>query len=367
MKKISKLIQLLVLSVLFISINGLTVKADGNMAVSVNAILPENQHNKEVTYYDLRMTPGQKQELEFELNNPSDKDETVKIEINNGTTNDSGSIDYSDRGKEYKRDNSLKLALSDVATAPDKVVVKKNSKETIKIKLDMPKEEFDGMIIGGIRVSKADEEDSKDESSGGGMQIKNKVAYTVGLNLSENDKEVKAELDLIKVFPGQTGGRNVVKANVQNNQPQLLEEIEYKAHVTKKGQTEVLHKSSVENYRFAPNSNFNFDISWESQPFRSGDYTLFMTAESKATGQKWEWKEDFKITADEAKKLNEKAIDLDKDNKWLYIIIGLILLLILIILYIVYRKVKKNKEMKRKKELRKKRKSSGRKKTSKRK
>ena len=191
MKKINKLMTLLGLFVLFISVNGLNVIADGNMAVSVNAILPENQHNKEVTYYDLRMTPGQKQELDFELNNPSDKDETVKIEINNGTTNDSGSIDYSDRGKAYKRDNSLKLALTDVAKAPDKVVVKANSKETIKIKLDMPKEAFDGIIVGGIRVSKADEKDDANaDKSSGGMQIKNKVAYTVGLNLSESDKEV---------------------------------------------------------------------------------------------------------------------------------------------------------------------------------
>ncbi len=265
MKKINKVLQSIIICVLLFSIGNLSVKADGNMAVSVNAILPENQHNKEVTYYDLRMKPGQKQELDFELNNPSDKDEKVKIEINNGTTNDSGSIDYSDRGKEYKKDNTLELGLSDVATAPQEVLVKANSKETIKIKLDMPEQEFNGIIIGGIRVSKADESDEEQvDSKNGGMQIKNKVAYTVGLNLSENDIPGQAELDLLKVFPGQTGGRNVVKATIQNSEPQILEDIEYSGYVTAKGKTEVLHKVTVDNYRFAPNSNFNFDISWES-------------------------------------------------------------------------------------------------------
>ena len=358
MKKL-KWIQGLMLFLLFIGVSGPKVNADGNMAVSVNAILPDNQFNKDVTYYDLRMKPGQKQEIELELNNPSDKDEMIKIEINNGTTNDSGSIDYSDRSEEYERDNTLKLALSDVATTNETVTVKANSKEVVKIKLDMPNEEFDGRIIGGIRITKADEkEDETKDSSAGGMQIKNKVAYTVGLNLSENDNEVKAELDLLKVFPGQTGGRNVVKANIQNNQPQILEAIEYKAHVTAKGKEEILHRGAAENYRFAPNSNFNFDISWESQPFKAGDYTLYMTAESKETGQKWEWKEDFKINAEEAKKLNEKAIDLDKDNTTLYLIIGICLLLLLIILYLVYRYLKKKKEIKRRQELKRKRRNS---------
>lgn len=367
MKIIKKIVQIVVVIVILLVGVPNLAWAEGTLAVSVNAILPENQYNKEVTYYDLRMKPGQKQELDFELTNPTDKDEKIKLEINNGTTNDTGAIDYSNRGESYQRDSSLKLGLTDIATVPEEVVVKANSKETVKIKLDMPEESFSGVLVGAVRVTQSDEAeaDSKAKKESGGMQIKNKVAYTVGLNLSETDDEVKAELDLINAFAGQTGGRNVIKGNVQNKEPQVLEEITYEARVTKKGSNDTLHESRAENYRFAPNSNFNFDVSWESQPFKAGDYTYHMKAESKETGQKWEWTKDFKINAEEAKELNKKAIDLDKDNTMLYIMIAIGLLILIILLLLVYIKVKSKKEEKRRKELKKKKRKKGNKKSSK--
>lgn len=61
------------LSLFFLTLGNLTARAEQSLAVSVNAVLPKNQHNKEVTYYDLRMKPGQKQELDFELTNASKK------------------------------------------------------------------------------------------------------------------------------------------------------------------------------------------------------------------------------------------------------------------------------------------------------
>ncbi|MGX7013483.1 DUF916 and DUF3324 domain-containing protein [Vagococcus silagei] len=356
MKK--KNIVIMVLLSLLILVSGQTsVHADQSLAVSVNAVLPKNQHNKDVTYYDLRMQPNQKQELDFELNNSSDKDQKILLQINNATTNDAGSIDYSDRGGKVKRDNTLKLALSDVAQVPKEVTVKAKSKQVVKIKLTMPAEKYNGSILGGIRVTTPDEEEKKDAKDSGGMKIKNKVAYSVAINLTETDEPVKAELDLLKVFPGQTAGRNVVKANVQNSQPTVLEDIEYYAEVTKEGNKKVLHKAQAQKYRFAPNSNFNFDVSWESQPFKAGKYTLNMRAESKDTKQKWNWTKNFEITENDAKKFNKTAVDLDQDNTKLYIIIGLITLLLLIILIIIFIFLKKKKEEQRRIQLKKRKKA----------
>ncbi len=341
-KKIN--LALLLTSFLMMIIGTTHVVADDNLAVSVNAVLPENQKNKDVTYYDLRMKPNQKQELDFELHNSSNKDQKVLLQINNATTNDVGGIDYSDRGGKVKRDESLKVALTDVAEVPKEVTVKAKSTKVIKIKLTMPKEEFKGEILGGIRVTSPDEDLKKEDTQKGGMQIKNKVAYTVGISLTESDKKMNADLKLLKVFPGQTAGRNVIKAKVQNTAPTILEEIKYEASITQKGKTEVLHKTSAEQYRFAPNSNFNFDIDWENKPFEAGSYTLKMKVESKETGQKWDWNKDFAITRQEAKKLNDKAIELDKDNKLLYIIIGLLIAIIIILIILVIFIKKKNKK-----------------------
>ena len=325
----------------------MNVKAEEGLSTSMRAILPENQRNKEVTYYDLRMEPGQKQELELELTNPSDKDELISLEINDATTNDVGAFDYTNRGNDYTRDASLKLSVTDIATIPEEVLVKANSKENVKIKLEMPEEEFSGLIVGGIRITQSETKDK--EKSTGNMEIKNRVAYTVGMTLSESDEEVRADLDLKKAFASQTNGRNVIKGNVQNSEAQPLEAITYIGKVTKKGSKTALHESRVQNYRMAPNSNFNFDVSWNNEAFKAGKYTYYLTAESKETGQKWDWEKDFTIKSDEAKRLNNSAIELQKDNKNLYIILGVLLFLLVVLCGFVYIQMKKNKKYSKKK------------------
>ncbi|HCM89363.1 MULTISPECIES: DUF916 and DUF3324 domain-containing protein [Vagococcus] len=356
MKKINKTAKFMLVLLFLLTFNIRQVNAEETLAISANAILPDNQHNKNVTYFDLRMKPNQTQELEYELSNTTDKDQKVKIELNNATTNDVGVINYSVPTNDYKQDDSLKIGLTDIAEAPKEVTVKAKTKEIVKIKLSMPSTKFDGIISGAVKISSIEPEKEKKEKSSG-MSIKNEIIYTTSIVLSETDKDMYAELQLKKVFASQTGGRNVVKANIQNKQPQILNDITYSAEVFKKDGKEPLHRGHAEKYRMAPNSNFNFNISWESQPFKSGDYRIHMTAESKETGQKWEWDKEFEITTVEAKKLNEKAIDLDKNNTIFIIIIGSVIIIVIVLAYIILRKIKKNKEEKRRRELKKKKKN----------
>lgn len=363
MKKKITIIQLLIIT-LFLTFNVRQVYANGNLAISVKAILPENQHDKDVTYFDLRMKPKQEQEVFLELTNPTKDTQKLKLEINDGTTNDNGVIDYSKRDSTYKRDDSLKISVTDVAKIQDSVTIKPESKELVKIKISMPETPFKGVLFGGILVSDFEDKEKPDTKKASGMQIKNKVSYTIGLKLSESDDEVKANLDLIKAYADQADGHNVVKVKIQNNMPQKLDDIVYKAEVTEQGKKEVLHQANNQGYRFAPNSNFDYRISWENQPFKSGRYTVHMTAESKKTGQKWEWDKDFNITSTEARELNAKAVDLDKDNRLLYIIIAILIVLLLSILIIVLLKIRNKKEEKRRKELKKKKKNSLKKKSN---
>ncbi|WP_265455813.1 DUF916 and DUF3324 domain-containing protein [Enterococcus sp. HY326] len=337
------------LVLLFVSWPQLAQAASDNLQVSVKAILPENQAS-DVTYYDLRMTPGQQQDLELQLTNSSDQEQTVSLTITNATTNSTGSIDYSLRGEEYERDNTLQIGMSDLVTVPETVTVPANSTVSTQLSVKMPEESFDGMILGAVRVSLPEDEESETADSGSGVSIKNQIAYTVGLKLQETDTEVPAELDLLNVAAGQTSGRNAVLVTLQNNQANVLEDITYSAQVYRDGSDEVLHEANVTGYRFAPNSHFDYVISWEGQRFQAGTYRLRMTADSEATGQHWEWDQTFEITADEAKKLNESAIDLDEDNTLLYIIIGLSILGLVILLIVLLVYLKKRKDRRRREE-----------------
>lgn len=332
---------------LFSLIFTVQVRANENNGIVVKPILPENQYNKEVTYYDLRMNPNQKQELELELTNVSNVDERVMLEITDAITNEEGYLEYVNSKKDGQRDSSLKVALSDITEVPREAVVKANSTKIIKIKLNMPEKEFDGIIVGGVRVSEI-KNDTKEQKDSKEMVVENKTVYTVGLNLSETDTELLPELKLLKVFPGEKDGHNVIMVNLQNDKAQVLEKIEYKAELREKGKKEVIGSQKVTDYRAAPNSSFNYPVPLDDQRLFAGEYTLLMTATSKDTNQAWNWEEDFTISESEAEQLNEKLSQSKKTGRYLWIsVIVLLIIGVAVVCYYVYNKSVKDKKHKK--------------------
>lgn len=333
----------IVMSMLIFPIKGHAEIGD----ISVKAILPDNQHNSEVTYYDLRMTPGQTQEIELAIYNAGDKEETVTITLTDARTSMNGDIDYS-VVEGYKKDSSLKTGVTDIATVAPTITVPAKGTMTVPIQLNIPQEPFDGMILGGVTVTQPKEKASTVNKSKG-MQIENMVSLTVGIKLTESDIPVKAALDFVGAKASQEAGRNQVEVTLENQAPINLEQIDYDAKLYKKGSNEVLHERQVSGYRFAPSSSFTYPISWEGERFERGTYRVKLTAVSKETGQKWQWDEEFEITAEEAKKLNDKAVDLNEGINWTYIIIGIgiVLLLLFLVFFLLYRKKKKEEEQKR--------------------
>ncbi|MEG2504464.1 MAG: DUF916 domain-containing protein, partial [Carnobacterium sp.] len=164
----------------------LKVEAADNDSVPVSArvVLPENQFNKEASYFYLKMTPNQEQDLEVVLSNTSDSVQKVEVSLAAGITNDNGIIDYPDGQKKF--DASLKYPFSKLASTEKNVTIDPKSDKSVMIKVKMPAEEFDGLIIGGINIRLNQADDTKKESEGG-MQIKNIIRYNFGVVLVENE------------------------------------------------------------------------------------------------------------------------------------------------------------------------------------
>lgn len=361
-----KTIRKIIIGILFLILlaGGLVAPKIGQaekMPISVKAILPDNQ-DSEASYFDLRMTSGQEQDLEVEVYNSSDKEVEIGVATNAASTNDNGVITYS---VPKVRDESLKVSFEDIATTSGKIKIAANGTGIVKVHLKMPETSLDGIILGGIYLTlpKSETKDEAESSSKkAGMIVENEIAYSIGVKLTETDTAVAADMKLKKVFASQVMSRNSVKVNLQNPTSLLIDDITYHAKVFKKGSNEILQETSVIGYRMAPNTNFNLGINWENQKFTAGTYKLSLTARSEALDQEWSWKEEFKISADEAKKLNETAVDLEVDNTFYYILvgIGLLIVLILIIGVIVYLSKKKAARRRKKMAKRKKRKSSSR-------
>lgn len=311
------------------------VASAAELNFSVESILPDNQRDKKQTYFDLRMKPGQEQTVYVLLKNTTKKNVTVNIAVNEAKTNMNGTTQY-DTNK-IERDSTLKYSLADIVTVEKKVVVKPNSEEKVPVKIKMPKEDIPGVILGGLSFQQKESEvDKEEQSEDQGLSIKNRFSYNLAMMLSTNDDEVQPELVLNDVKADLYNARTVILANIQNTQPMLMNQLEVKAHVTKKGESEQLFKKNTKEMQMAPNSNFDYTIPLEGKVIEAGDYTL--TMEAKSMGETWKWKKDFTVTDEQSAKFAEKDVDVTEEDSsnWLWWVLGAVALLVIIGLIVFF-------------------------------
>ncbi|WP_207696210.1 hypothetical protein DOK67_0002059 [Enterococcus sp. DIV0212c] len=303
-----------------------------DMDYSVSAKIPENQIDKSQSYFDLKVKPGDKQELVLNVTNSGDKEININVVPNVATTNQNGVIDFSEKDREI--DSTLKYPITKILSKAQKVTVAPFEKKEVIFKLEMPKEEIPGRIVGGFYINKEEKEDKSKQSSG--VQITNKYAMVVGLQLRENDEKIAPEMTLNDIKPSLINYRTSVTANLQNTKPTFLNGLKVVAKVSKKGSTEILHETTKEAMDMAPNSNFDFPINWDNQELVAGKYTMNLVASNK--DDEWTFKKDFEITAKESKKLNDEAVELVKaPNYWMIggIIAAIVVSLVIVILLII--------------------------------
>lgn len=309
---------------------------------TVKTVIPDNQINKKQTYFNLFMEPSQKQTIVVELRNDTDKDVTVLVDINSAITNKSGVVEYGRNDVEL--DGTLKYDMGIIITTDSEVVVPANGNYMLKLNINMPEEEFDGIIAGGIRLKeKVDEENSSISDSESGMSIKKEFAYEVAILLRVNENKLTPKLQLNDVFPNQINFRNVISANIQNTKAMYMNNMTVEAKVTKKADNIILYEENKEGIQMAPNSNFSFPISLNGKKMKAGEYTLKLTATSMK--ETWTWTKDFTIEKEEAKTFNAADVSLQNDYSWLvYVVIGMGILLMVLILWMILSKGKNNKE-----------------------
>lgn len=310
-----------------------TVQA-ADMNYSVKANIPENQIDKDKTYFDLKMTPSQKQIISLELENSSDQEMTIQIGVNTATTNRNGVINY---GKsKMDTDNSLTYDMSKLIEGDNEVVLLPKEKKVVDYTVTMPEKSFDGILLGGFYIHKKQTKEERESEKN--VQIKNDFSYVIGIKLNETDQEIEPELKLNTVTPGLQNYRTVVNATIQNVSPVIISGMAVEAKISKEGSNEILHETKKDNQSMAPNSSYEFPISWENQELKPGNYTLVLTASDK-NQHEWKFNKNFKIKG-EAKKLNKKAVELEKKSN-LYVYITIVLINILLVMLVFWRKSKK--------------------------
>ncbi|SPN75470.1 DUF916 and DUF3324 domain-containing protein [Brochothrix thermosphacta] len=328
----------LITFIFFLSLMPTTFSKASELNFSVNAVIPDNQIDKEKSYFDLKVTPGEKQKLIVKLRNTTDKEIVINPHIQSAKTNKNGVIDYTPN--KIKKDDTLKIAMEDVAKVPEEVTVPPQSEKDLTIEVTVPKDKFDGVILGGIYL-KEDTSKNKEEDKEKDVAIKNEYSYVVALQMRQNDNKVKPMLHMNEVNPETQNARNVIVANIQNSEPMIISKLKIDTTVNKKGSKDNLAILKKENLQVAPNSNFNIAVPLEGEKLEAGTYILNMKAES--AGKEWQFKKEFSISADKATTMNEKDVTLEKETPtMLYIFLGVAFLIVIaVVIYFIIRRNKR--------------------------
>lgn len=300
---------------------------------SVKPILPENQRVSGISYFDFELMPKEAQIIEFDLTNNSDKEKLYNVEVNTARTNMNGVIDYT----EGEMDATLPIVFSDIVTVTPELTVAAGATIRVPIQLKMPDVGFEGILLGGVRVSEVIGDNEQDE------QISNRFSYSIAVVLSQGSNVPVLEMDLLDVHVEQLNRRNVISANLQNKASMIVNDLTVDARVFREGQEKPLFHREEKGLRMAPNSNFNFGVTTDNQPLRSGKYR--MEVKAMVDDQEWEWSKDFNITEEKAKEMNSTAVELEADNTTLYLWIAGVLvggsLLLILVLIVRNNKIKK--------------------------
>ncbi len=321
------------LMVIFFFITSSPVKAS-ELNFGVEAELPVNQKDVKKTYFDLSVMANQIQTVYILLTNNTNKPVTVEPQINEAKTNNNGNVQY-DKNT-IKRDSQLKKIITDYVKVQRDIVIPPNDSVRLPIEIKIPKEGFEGILLGGILLQQKSSELDEVKEAKEGLGIKNNYAYVVAIQLDEKNEAIKPELGLNEVKANQKNYRNVITASLQNKTPVLINQLEVKAEIFKNKQ--LLYTHERKTMQMAPMSNFEFSIPLQGKELKPGKYILEMEANSLQNH--WRFTKEFEIKSNEAKQLNSLDVTIKKDDTWFIVGFVLFCFLLCFILVLILKKKK---------------------------
>ena len=308
---------------------------DNPSAVGMAPILPDNQ-NKDVSYFDLLMEPGQEQTVYITLMNSSNDDMNILLQLTYATSSIYDTIQYTEMD-ESKKDITLKHPLTSIASfEKDVYTIGPNSSVKVPIHLKMPDEPLNGVILGGITAKKVSEANVGYENE---ISISNEYVYIVGMVLRENNEELIPDLIFSPHSTVSFTDKNIaITANLHNPQPIIMKYMNMTMDFHKKGSDKILHTVTKESV-MAPNSNMDYVYNWEDPQVRTGDYTMDVSIAFE--DQVWKHSYDFTIDSDHAVFFHTPFIEPTPMNIVLLIICVNLLLIVIIMIILFIRRRKR--------------------------
>ncbi|BDR59049.1 DUF916 and DUF3324 domain-containing protein [Xylocopilactobacillus apicola] len=340
MRAIKKFILACLILVHILAPSQVKAAENPNSDFFVHPQLSEKQLRGVSDFFDVLMEPQETHTLQLNVYNNADQVKDFSIQLENTITNDFGVIEYLHNAKEY--DKTLRYKFTDLAISDSTVTVPAKGSAPVSIKVKMPNEKLDGIILGGVRVSGKSSDQKKIGKSSG---ITNVFSYVIPVKLRQNTKEVPNKLNFLSVKVGKQNYSNVVKVRLQNPQPEILRDLTLTATIYDESGKKEVYPPQTNELKLAPNSNFDYAVSLGDGKIKAGKYFVKLNAKAKELDK--EWKKPFQITEARAKEFNDDFALKEGTPSHISTLTIVILLLVIILLsltiYVIFLQIRKKK------------------------
>ncbi|RRK10577.1 DUF916 and DUF3324 domain-containing protein [Lactiplantibacillus garii] len=309
-----------------------TVQAAGpsvqsEIGFSVAAKQASNQINHHVSFFDLKMAPGQRETLQTTIYNTTDHEITVEHAVHTAYTNPSGELEYITPAKKY--DPSLKYRLDQLThiDGEHKVTVPAHGERVVSATLTMPGSDFHGTLLGGWYFKRINDKVTGEVK--GATNIKNEYSYNIAImcQLGENPAP---QMKLGTVHAGLFHYHQGIIVNLRNVTAVLIPALKLKTVISNRDTGTIVKSASQKRVYMAPNSGYQDSLLLRSQPLRAGRYHLKLDATNH--DHHWHFERDFTITDDDAHKFNQKSVDIKPDKTWLFMLLSSLATLLLVVI-----------------------------------
>ena len=321
-----------------VSAGGYQTGSANTVGFEVAPVGSKYQVDKAVSYYDLKLQPGQTTTLAVKVTNTSTQKITVYTNVATATTNPNGVVEYQPAAAGKNIDLPANASQLMTTSAP-KLTLAKGMSKIVTFKVKMPTAKYDGIVVGGLSFLKK----AAPQQSKGAMAIKNQYAYSVAVVLHGERTLTKNRVTLGKINATQNNGYNQISLALQNRTAAFLNQVKTDVHIYRRGSQRVRYQQSDQHGQMAPNSIYELPLRVGRDALKPGKYTAKLAVTSKK--QHWTFTKDFEITRDRAKQLNKTAVIEQHTNWRLWLSLGLVVVLLLLVAWYIHRKQQKIKQL----------------------
>ena len=281
----------------------------GDIGFYVQAVLPDNQIDETLTYFDLSVNAGQTQTLEVEVVNETAQPITVDIGAISASTNRNGVIDYKTPNI---RDKTLEHPFSELAAVEvSALAVPALGTATARVTVNMPAETYDGVVLGGLVFTRRPAARQPDAD---GMTLQNRYSYVIGVKLSETDTVVDPDFELESIQGETVNYQPALVHSVRNKTAAIAKGVEL--HVLIRDESgQAVGEARHTGIDMAPNSVMPLAVTPTAPVEQSGgttpallpgNYTSEVTLEHG--GQSWAFEQKFTIGSVQAEQINNETV-----------------------------------------------------------